>query len=233
MNNLIDRLWELGWFAGKDVDRSRLDNHILESVLKEYQKFFGIEPSGEACEQTTISVFSGRFCACPDIQYSVSSIEDLPKWPTRDLRWHLQGSELALKMSPETIKSIFARAWKAWSDVCGIRPILTDREEEAQVLITFGSIDGARKVLAWSELADGSIRPKHQRFDANEDWVDAETTVRSEVDLLRVATHEIGHVLGVPHLPSGSLMQPMYDNHIRYPKAADIVEMVNRYGGKQ
>lgn len=74
---------------------------------------------------------------------------------------------------------------------------------------------------------------KHQRFDHMETWCYVSGTAvprDMRIDLGRVACHELGHVLGIPHIQAGNLMQPTYSYSIWTPQAGDIAEAQGRYG---
>jgi hypothetical protein len=91
-------------------------------------------------------------------------------------------------------------------------------------------MDGQNGVLAESQLANGQSGQKWQRYDSGERWVNAERPNNFEIDLARVACHEIGHFIGIPHISQGNLLQPTYDVRIRKPQAGDIREAQARYG---
>lgn len=50
------------------------------------------------------------------------------------------------------------------------------------------------------------------------------------IDLCRVAVHELGHMIGIPHLSVGNLMAPTYSTGIATLQGGDIAEAVSRYG---
>ena len=65
-------------------------------------------------------------------------------------------------------------------------------------------------------------------FDDDERWVNSNT---SNVDLLTVAAHEIGHTLGFAHSNDpGALMFPSYDGPRRFLGDDDIAGVQDLYG---
>ncbi|NIQ12984.1 MAG: matrixin family metalloprotease, partial [Candidatus Dadabacteria bacterium] len=69
-----------------------------------------------------------------------------------------------------------------------------------------------------------------QKYDTTENWVVLNHPPSNRIDIVRVACHEIGHVIGIPHIGAGNLMAPHYSQQIRDPQAGDISEAVSRYG---
>lgn len=163
-----------------------------------------------------------RFCGRQDC-----ITEDLMRLPNgRDIRWAVGPGWKIPKMY---VVDTFAWAWFHWSEVCGISPRMVDRVEDANVVFEGREIDGAGKTLAISDWPDGN-RQVWGRFDSTESWVFMNEPPKFKLDLGRVAMHEIGHLLGIPHLSAGALMQPMYDLKLRGLQPADIAEAVRRYG---
>lgn len=160
------------------------------------------------------------FCGVPHSYLSLMAQEYIrPQWSKTSLTWSVAGNLPGLTL--EMLNTIYAEAWEAWVAVCGITAarILI---QGADVNKTTGRIDGPGGVLAWSELPSGDDRPLTQRYDNSESW---------DQNFLRVvASHEIGHALGLPHLARGNLMQPTYDPTITKPQAGDIAEIQRRYG---
>lgn len=85
-------------------------------------------------------------------------------------------------------------------------------------------------VLAQSELANGRDGRKTQQYDSTERWVVSDRPANAQIDLARVACHELGHFIGIPHIAAGNLLQPTYDVRIRGPQGGDIAEARARYG---
>jgi hypothetical protein len=175
-----------------------------------------------------MSVDRRPFCGCPDALLRIETGHD--RWPDAHVTWALAGPWDLPGLSRADVEAVFGWAWSAWAGVCGVRPERVADPNAARVVIRLGTIDGPGRILAWSELADGTDRSKQQRYDRSEAWTVAESPADGRTDLARVACHEIGHALGLPHLAEGNLMQPLYDPHIRTPRAGDVDEAVRRYG---
>lgn len=152
----------------------------------------------------------------------------LAKWPGDNPRlpWHANLSAYQGGLTQEKLYAAFAEAWKRWSDFIEIRPEMVQTAAEAYIRKAFGREDGPNGVLAWSYLADNTNRPKNQQYDYAENWLYDQ--VGNGIDLIRVACHEIGHVLGLDHDSSNAnaLMRPSYSTSIAKPTERDLTRMV-------
>ncbi|TRZ02207.1 hypothetical protein DNTS_030437 [Danionella cerebrum] len=134
------------------------------------------------------------------------------RWPKTDLTYKFQ--RFPWQMNEEKVRRIFKEALKVWSDVTP----LTFTEvinKEADIIIDFTRywhgdnlpFDGPGGILAHA-FFPRTHREGDIHFDYDESW-----TVGNELgtDLLQVAAHEFGHVLGLQHsLVPGAIMSPFY-----------------------
>lgn len=193
-----------------------------------YQAFHGLDVDGWAGPQTARSFDAQRICGHPE---RMEIGEGLGKWPDVNIRWWIDDSTLSgLQIDVATVHAAYEWAWAQWAAVCGIKPQQAASQQQAHVRVRFAAIDGPSKTLAWSELANNQNTAKQQQFDNAETWVNSAAPQRFQIDLGRVACHEIGHVLGIPHISNGNLLQPLYDVNIRTPQRGDISEAQARYG---
>lgn len=225
--SLLERTGWLAWgVAQKYLDA--VPTHTwddLKSLVSVYQLFHGLEADGWCGPQTYRSLSEHRTCGLPDV------LEDslgLRKWANPNVSWTI--ADGLANVAANDMKDAFELAWRQWAAVCGIRPIYKANDRTANVLVTTGRIDGPGGTLAWSELPGPSTTQCTQKYDTGETWVITANPGRLQIDLVAVACHEIGHVIGLPHLAAGSLMQPTYQGGLRTPQALDVQQAVERYG---
>lgn len=152
------------------------------------------------------------------------------KWNTTVVSWHV--SFVLPGISDLDVKGAFETAFSYWAEVCGIVPRYASTPSAVNIVAGSGGIDGPSGTLAWSEMPCGNAQRLAQKYDDGEAWVIASNPPPTKIDLVRVACHEIGHAIGIPHIGSGNLMQPTYDRNIRMPQVGDRAEAVARYGVK-
>ncbi len=162
------------------------------------------------------------FCSVEDVQ----AFAGRNRWNKRHLTYRISGSLSSLPS--EEMSRAFEIAWARISDVCGMTA--EETRGKADIFIHTGRIDGPNGTLAWSQLANGTDRPLEQKYDAGDRWGIFDDHPRREIDLARVACHELIHALGVSHISGElALMNPSYGAVIK-PQDADIRELRDRYG---
>ncbi|TTC29609.1 Matrix metallopeptidase-21 [Bagarius yarrelli] len=130
------------------------------------------------------------------------------------LTWRLIGEGYSSQLSVDEQRHIFRLAFRMWSEVSPLQFVedLRSPPDEIDIRLGFGtgrhlgcsqSFDGAGREFAHAWFL-GDIH-----FDDDEHFTAPNTG--NGISLLKVAVHEIGHVLGLPHIyRSGSIMQPSY-----------------------
>jgi peptidoglycan hydrolase-like protein with peptidoglycan-binding domain len=222
---ILKKLHALGYFGSQPWSQvKKISGKALESAVKEYQTFHGLEPTGVVGVRTA-HVLARHRCGLPD--FNISSGSGPCKWPMKKITYHPQ---LVLPGITEVQASLaFDAAIMQWANVCDIEPVRVDTPDLANIYARSGrgravNLDDRGGTLAWSELpCDVSANMQlDQMFDEAENW---------SFDMaVAVICHELGHALGLAHLGKGNLMAPYYDPNVTKPQKGDIAEMVKLYG---
>lgn len=159
-----------------------------------------------------------------------------PRWPTTryELTWSLSPTNITRRLSRDKVRTAFIQAFEVWEEMVPAFAFEeTEDYESADVKISFVSgdhgdsqkFDGVLGIIAHAfSPEDGRVH-----FDDAEFWsvdVTKERHVPHALDLVSVAIHEVGHVIGLAHSPvKKSVMFPSLPPHREKRKlSADDVQ---------
>ncbi|XP_036404537.1 matrix metallopeptidase-21 [Megalops cyprinoides] len=130
------------------------------------------------------------------------------------LKWRLIGEGYSSQLSIDDQRYIFRLAFRMWSEVCPLEFEEDTRSPLAEIDIRLGF--GTGRHLGCTQRFDGAGREfAHAWFQGDIHFDDDEhftaPNTGNGISLLKVAVHEIGHVLGLTHIHrASSIMQPSY-----------------------
>ena len=223
-----------------------LDIADIKRAVKAFQRVFGLKVDG-VLGPKTLRAMEGPRCGCPDI-IDVKNKQHLQFIHAQESsaayrdRWNKQGLTYAINqyvsgtVPKEAQSKIFASAFKAWDDVCGLHITETKDQKAADIIIATGTgpqhhFDGQGGTLAWAYMPTGADQQLTMRFDLDETWV--EHPRDRGVLIHNVACHEFGHLLGLSHSTSnGALMAPYYNPFVGVPQSIDDIPRIEKLYGK-
>ncbi|XP_062054307.1 matrilysin [Lepus europaeus] len=211
----------------------------LETRLKEMQKFFGLPITGRL-NSHLIEIMHKPRCGVPDVT-EYSPLPSSPKWTSRVVTYRIVSYPFPTQnLSPVRVDQIVAKAFNLWSKEIPLQ-FKRLRLGIADIMIGFARgahgdaspFDGPGNTLAHA-FPPGPGLGGDAHFDNDEHWTDGSSL---GINFLYVATHELGHSLGLDHSSDpNAVMYPTYEHadSQNFQLGQDDIEGIQKlYGEKK
>ncbi|XP_078680837.1 uncharacterized protein LOC144915901 [Branchiostoma floridae x Branchiostoma belcheri] len=245
VSNLTDGMMYLrdfGWFEPDErfdmITDTRTMSPVMRRAITNFQKFAGIEETGELDEKTRETMRMPR-CGFADTGKKLASYTTLgSRWRKNDLTYRI------LNFTPDLpradVEREMKRALETWSEYTPLRFRRLTGSTRSDIEISFASyghgdgnsFDGPGSTLAHA-YGPGNGIGGDSHFDESETWTINRGNSRPRgIDLHQVAAHEFGHALGLGHSQvNTALMAPFYRYQSDFRLDADDIRGIQRLYG--
>lgn len=218
------------WRGPKD---NGTDDDLRKSV-RAFQRFFRLNVTGDVDNETKEMMANPR-CGMPDDNETPGRRRRYvlfgTKWTTKKLTYFIQN--FTPDLPSDVTRSDIAAAFKYWSDSTPLT-FSESQTSSATFRIRFASgdhgdgnpFDGPGGILAHAFFPQVG----NAHFDEDETWSHDST---SGTNLLQVAVHEFGHLLGLAHSTVRSaVMYPYFSYNSRFNLNSDDIGGIQALYGK-
>tara|TARA_E500000305_G_scaffold40171_1_gene30730 strand:- start:2112 stop:3125 length:1014 start_codon:yes stop_codon:yes gene_type:complete len=135
-------------------------------------------------------------------------------------------------ITEEAFQTDITSAFAAWEDVANVQFKLVPDSSVVDIRVGWGNLDGEGGTLGAAIVpSSGPLDGVIVRLDRDENWFTGGNSPSSQTDFLYVATHEIGHAIGIGHTPvTSALMNEFYNSDVPGLQDDDIAAAEAIYG---
>ncbi len=223
-----------GRLIGEDSNGGPKGNALLKGTVLPADGTYKVQASNKASsgsgsyslvvtEEKHQVGFEGAMAMGPQdkMNYQLST-----PWDHTNVTYHISGG--LSQFSAQQIDAVIAQALQGWSN--GTPLTFTEVSGRGDININFAYIDGPLNILGQTCLP-GNPCAGDVTFDNSENWTLGTPQGSDTISLLGVATHELGHAIGLLHTQdANAIMYPEYSPYILTPQADDIAGAQRLYG---
>ncbi|PVD32787.1 hypothetical protein C0Q70_08233 [Pomacea canaliculata] len=221
----------------------------LTDAVRMFQSFYGLPQTGRL-DEATVDLMKRDRCGVADIpedddntRVARSTDSESPqsinyggaRWQHNTLTWKLGIATKRLDESDQ--RKVMHDAFHLWKEQVPLEFQEVTREDPADIVVLFGTghhgdkspFDGRGKVLAHAYAPGRNELAGDIHFDDDEPWT---TNTKEGSDLLSVASHELGHSLGLGHSRDPSaLMYAFYGMQTELTLGDDDIQAIQTLYG--